>query len=43
MVRPGANPTTVIYNAIAVKIHNATSSLLRSESPNIFFSFEKTL
>jgi hypothetical protein len=27
---PGANPTTVRYNASAVKIYNATSSLCRA-------------
>jgi hypothetical protein len=32
----GANPTIVIYNA--VKIYNATSSLVRFENKNIFLS-----
>jgi hypothetical protein len=40
---PGANPTTVNYNASAVKIYIATSSLERFENKNIFFYFEKTL
>jgi hypothetical protein len=40
---PGANPTTVSYNASVVKIYNATSSLVRFENKNIFFYFEKTL
>jgi hypothetical protein len=31
---PGANPTIASYNASAVKIYNATSSLVRFE--NIF-------
>jgi hypothetical protein len=30
----GANPTTVIYNASAVKIYSATSSLVRFEEKN---------
>jgi hypothetical protein len=38
-----ANPTTSSYNASAVKIYNATSSLVRFKSENIFFCFEKTL
>jgi hypothetical protein len=33
---PGANPTIVCYNASAVKIYNATSSLVRFENINIF-------
>jgi hypothetical protein len=37
----GANPTVVIYNASAVKIHNATSSLVRFENKNILFYHEK--
>jgi hypothetical protein len=28
-IRPGANPTIVSYNASAVKIYDATSSLVR--------------
>jgi hypothetical protein len=39
----GANPTIVFYNAGAVKIYNATSSLVRFENKNIFFDFERTL
>jgi hypothetical protein len=31
----------VIYNASAVKIYNATSSLVRFENDNIFFYNEK--
>jgi hypothetical protein len=40
---PGANPTIVSYNAIVVKIYNATSSLARFEQIKIFISFGKTL
>jgi hypothetical protein len=40
---PGANATIAFYNASAVKIYNATSSLVRFESKNIFFLFVKTL
>jgi hypothetical protein len=39
--RPGANPTIVSYNASAVKIYNATGSLVRFENKNIFFWLEK--
>jgi hypothetical protein len=39
--KSGANPTIVSYNASAVKIYNATSSLVRLE--NFFIQFEKTL
>jgi hypothetical protein len=39
----GANPTIAIYNASAVKIYNATSSLVRFEDTNILFFIEKTL
>jgi hypothetical protein len=35
---PGPNPTIVSYNATAVKIYNATSSLVRFENKNIFCS-----
>jgi hypothetical protein len=37
----GANPTIVSYNGNAVKIHNATSSLLLFENKNTFLFFEK--
>jgi hypothetical protein len=38
----GAKPTTVSYNVSAVKIYNATSSLVRFENKkNVFFYFEK--
>jgi hypothetical protein len=45
------NPTTVsynacavkIYNASAVKIFNATSSQVRFKNENSFFYFEKTI
>jgi hypothetical protein len=48
-VLPGANPTTGIYNPSAAKIYNAstvifykvTSNLVRFESKNILFCFEK--
>jgi hypothetical protein len=33
----------VSYNASAVKIYNATSSLVRFEDKNIFFYFENDL
>jgi hypothetical protein len=35
-IKPGANPTIARYNASAVKIYNATSSLVSLESKNIF-------
>jgi hypothetical protein len=34
---PGANPTTVSYNASALKNYNATSSLARFENKNSSF------
>jgi hypothetical protein len=40
---PGANPPIVIYNVSALKIYNATSSLVSFESKNILFDFFKTL
>jgi hypothetical protein len=40
---PGANPTTVSYNASAEKNYKATSSLVRFENKNIFFCIEETL
>jgi hypothetical protein len=38
---PGANPTTLIYNASVVNFHNATSSQASFE--HIFFLFWKTV
>jgi hypothetical protein len=38
---PGPNPTIVSYNASAVKIYNATSSLVCFENKNIFFCLKK--
>jgi hypothetical protein len=38
---PGANPTIISYNASVVKIYETTSSLVRFETKNIFFHFEK--
>jgi hypothetical protein len=38
---PGANPTTVSYNASVVKIYNATSSLVRFGNKHILIYFEK--
>jgi hypothetical protein len=39
---PGANPTTLIYNASIVKFYSATGSLARFENKkNILFCFEK--
>jgi hypothetical protein len=38
---PGANPTIVSYNASAVKIYNATSSIVRFENKIIIFFFAK--
>jgi hypothetical protein len=35
---PGANPTIVNYDASAVKIYNATSSLVRFKNKKRFFS-----
>jgi hypothetical protein len=35
---PGANPTTVSYNASVVKIYNAAGSLVRFENKKIFSS-----
>jgi hypothetical protein len=43
LLEPGANPTIASYNASAVKIYDATSSLVRFENKNIFLYFEKTL
>jgi hypothetical protein len=40
---PGANPTTVSYNASAVKIYNATRSLVRFENKDVFVYREETL
>jgi hypothetical protein len=37
----GANPATVSFDASAVKIYDAASSLLRFEIKNIVFYFEK--
>jgi hypothetical protein len=37
----GVNPTIVSYNASAVKIYNATISLVRLENKNILLYFEK--
>jgi hypothetical protein len=37
----GANPTIVSFIASAVNINNATSSLVRFGSKNVFFYFEK--
>jgi hypothetical protein len=39
--QPGANLTIASYNASAVKIYNATSSLVRFESKNTFFGISK--
>jgi hypothetical protein len=38
---PGANPTIAIYNAVVVKIYNATSSLACFESKSIFFQLKR--
>jgi hypothetical protein len=38
----GANPTIVSYNARAVKIYNAVSSLVRFEMKNFAFFTEET-
>jgi hypothetical protein len=35
--KPGANPIIASYNASAVKIYNATSSLVHFENENVFF------
>jgi hypothetical protein len=42
---PRANPSTgrAVKNVRAVKLYNATSSLLHFEHENILFYFEKTL
>jgi hypothetical protein len=40
---PGPNPTIVSYDAGAVKIYNATSSLVRFENKNIFFYLRTAL
>jgi hypothetical protein len=40
---PGANPTIASYNARAVKIYNATNSLVPFENRNHFLKFEETL
>jgi hypothetical protein len=43
MVNSVANPAIVSYNASALKLYNATSSLVHFENKNIFFYFYKTL
>jgi hypothetical protein len=40
---PGPNPTIVSYNAGAVKIYSATSSLVRFKNKNSFVYFVKML
>jgi hypothetical protein len=40
-VCPGANSTILGYNASVVKINDGTSSPVRLENKNVFFSFEK--
>jgi hypothetical protein len=40
-ILPGPNPTIASCNASAVKIYNATSSLVRFENKNIFFATNK--
>jgi hypothetical protein len=40
-IEAGVDPTIMSYNARAVKIHNATSSLVRFEDKNVFLYFEK--
>jgi hypothetical protein len=35
----GANPTIVSCNASAIKIYNATNSIVQFENKNIFFFF----
>jgi hypothetical protein len=37
---PVANPTTLSYNASAVKNYNATSNLVRFDNKNSFFYFD---
>jgi hypothetical protein len=39
----GDNPTIASYNTSAVKIYNATSSLVRFENIHVFSNFEKML
>jgi hypothetical protein len=41
--QPGPNPAIINYNAGAVKIYNATSTLVRSENKIIFFFFGNTI
>jgi hypothetical protein len=40
---PGANPTIVSYNASAVKIYNAKSSLVRFETKIVSTSLKNAL
>jgi hypothetical protein len=42
-VGPGINPTIASYYARAVKIYNATISLVHFENENIFSYFKKML
>jgi hypothetical protein len=42
-LKTGANPTIVGYNASAVKMYTASSSLLRSENKKYFFLLLKML
>jgi hypothetical protein len=37
-MKPGANPTIVIYNASVVNFYNATGSLVRYENKKKFYS-----
>jgi hypothetical protein len=43
LCRAGANPTIASYNASAVKIYNATSSLVRFENKIFYFILKSTL
>jgi hypothetical protein len=42
-IAPITLPQSLDYNASAVKMNNAASSLVRFENKNIFFYLEKTL
>jgi hypothetical protein len=40
---PGVNPTTLSYNASALKIYNTTSRLVRFENKNVLFCLKLSL
>jgi hypothetical protein len=41
VIKPGANPTILSYNASAVKIYSATSNTVRFEKQKILCTLKK--